>query len=91
MAHLVSPRRAIFLPGSNYSNVVAPLMNTIFVVFAFPFSRPCDRDFLAAYSTPQAAQRFLDAQDVNVRENLRVVEVELNNPPPSDGFWIIPK
>jgi hypothetical protein len=66
-------------------------MNTIFVVFALPMLRPGDRDFLAAYTTQTAAQRFVDSQQPSVRENLRVIEIKLNEHPPSDDFWTIPK
>jgi hypothetical protein len=45
-------------------------MKSIFVVFAFPMTRPGESEFLAAYSSPAAAQRFVDAQDVDVRDNL---------------------
>jgi hypothetical protein len=65
-------------------------MKSIFVVFAFPMMRPGESEFLAAYSTAAAAQRFVDAQDADVRENLRVVEIKVDKHPPSDGFWIIP-
>jgi hypothetical protein len=65
-------------------------MDTIFVVFALPWLRPGDRDFLAAYSTEAAAQRFVDAQEANVRDSLRVVEVRLNAHPDSDGIWVMP-
>jgi hypothetical protein len=65
-------------------------MGSIFVVFAFPMMRPGESEFLAAYSTPDAAQRFVDAQDAKVRENLRVIEVTIDQHPRPDGFWIIP-
>jgi hypothetical protein len=52
--------------------------------------RPGESEFLAAYSTPDAAQRFVDAQDAKVRENLRVIEVTIDQHPRPDGFWIIP-
>ena len=66
-------------------------MNIIFVVFALPWNRPGDRYFLAAYSTREAAQRLVDAQRVSVRENLRVVEIEIDRPPASEDFWVIPE
>ncbi|MGB8022205.1 MAG: hypothetical protein WCF04_13330 [Candidatus Nanopelagicales bacterium] len=62
----------------------------IFVVFGLPLTRPGDREFLGAYSTAALAQRFFDAQDAAVRENLAVVEIALNEHP-SDEFWIKPK
>jgi hypothetical protein len=65
-------------------------MKSIFVVFAFPMTRPGESEFLAAYSSPAAAQRFVDAQDVDVRDNLRVLEITVDKHPRSDGFWIIP-
>ena len=66
-------------------------MTSVFVVFAFPLTRPGETEFLAAYSSVAAAQRFVDAQDANVRENLRVIEITVDKHPPSDGFWIIPE
>jgi hypothetical protein len=66
-------------------------MRSIFVVFAFPMMRPGESEFLAAYSSPAAAQRFVDMQDADVRDNLRVIEITVDKHPPSDGFWIIPE
>ena len=65
-------------------------MESIFVVCEYPMTRPGESEFLAAYSSPTAAQRFVDAQDAGVRDNLRVIEITLDKHPPSDGFWIIP-
>lgn len=65
-------------------------MGSIFVVFAFPMMRPGESEFLAAYSKPENAQRFVDAQDANVRDNLRVIEITIDQHPRSDDFWIIP-
>lgn len=66
-------------------------MQSIFVVFGFPMMRPGEAEFLAAYSSPAAAQRFVDAQDASVRDNLRVIEIMLDQHPHSDGFWVIPE
>lgn len=66
-------------------------MTSVFVVFAFPLTRPGETEFLAAYLSVAAAQRFVDAQDANVRENLRVIEIMLDQHPHSDGFWVIPE
>jgi hypothetical protein len=52
--------------------------------------RPGEAEFLAAYSSFAAAQRFVEAQDSNVRDNLRVIEIMLDQHPHSDGFWVIP-
>ncbi len=65
-------------------------MDKVFVVFGLPLTRPGDREFLGAYSTATSAQRFVDAQDAAVRQNLRVIEIRLDVHPPSDGFWVIP-
>lgn len=66
-------------------------VKTIYVVFGLPITRPGEREFLGAYRTRAKAQRFVDAQDAVVRENLRVAEIELDAHPPSDGFWNIPE
>jgi hypothetical protein len=63
---------------------------TIFVVFGLPLTRPGDREFLGAYSTRPSAQRFVDAQPEEVRDNLTVAEIVLDRHPPSDDFWTIP-
>jgi hypothetical protein len=60
------------------------------VVFGLPLTRPGDREFLGAYSSPERAQEFVDAQDAAVRANLAVVEVTIDQHPRSDDFWAIP-
>lgn len=65
-------------------------MGIVFVVFGIPLTRPCDREFLGAYSTRSRAHAFVDAQDEVVRQNLVVAEVVLDRHPPSGGFWVIP-
>lgn len=63
-------------------------MASDFVVFGFPMTRPGEAKFLAAYSSSAAAQRVVDAQAANVRDNLRVIEITVDQYLPSDGFWI---
>ena len=65
-------------------------MKTVFVVFALPQLRPGDRDFLAAYSSRAAAEGLISVQDAALRENMRVVEIELDRHPDWDGFWRTP-
>ena len=65
-------------------------MPLIFGVFARPWTRPGDLDFLAAYSTRASAEAFVLAQDDSVRDNLLVVEIEIDMHPRADGFWRIP-
>jgi len=65
-------------------------MPVIFGVFARPWTRPGDLDFLAAYSTRASAEEFVLAQDDSVRDNLLVVEIEIDRHPRADGFWRIP-
>lgn len=61
-------------------------MPTFFAVFARPYSRPGDLDFLALYSSPDLAQQFIDCQDENLRGCLMVVDIAVDRHP-TDGFW----
>jgi hypothetical protein len=65
-------------------------VRAIFVVFGVPLMQPGDREFLGAYSSRSGAQRFVDAQPDDVRQNLLVAEIELDRHPPSGDFWVIP-
>jgi hypothetical protein len=65
-------------------------MRVIFCVFARPWMRPGELEFLAAYSTRSIAEEFVLAQDEGVRENLVVTEVEIDRHPRADGFWRVP-
>lgn len=57
----------------------------VFVVFA-AVAGGISHDFIAAYSTRARAQRFIDAQDANLRECLSITPIELNRPP-EDDYW----
>ena len=65
-------------------------MRVIFGVFARPWTRPGDLDFLAAYSTRAGAEEFVLVQDDNVRDSLLVMEIEVDRHPRAEGFWRIP-
>ena len=65
-------------------------MSVIFGVFARPWTRPGDLDFLAAYSTRAIAEEFVLAQDDSVQDSLLVMEIEIDRHPRADGFWKIP-
>lgn len=65
-------------------------MPIVFGVFARPWTRPGDLDFLAAYSTRASAEEFVLAQDDSVRDSLLVIEIEVDEHPRAHGFWRIP-
>ena len=62
-------------------------MAVIFVVLARPWTHPGELEFLAAYATRSAAERFVQAQLDDARDCLVVREVEVDRHPDSDGFW----
>ncbi len=57
----------------------------VFVVFA-AVCGGISHDFIAAYSTRARAQRFIDAQDANLRDCLSISEIELNRHT-EDDYW----
>jgi len=63
------------------------MLHKIFVVFGYPLTRPSEKEFLGAYTTRAAAQRFIDAQKAAVQENIGLEEVQLNKCYGDPGFW----
>lgn len=62
----------------------------IFCLFARPYLRPGDLDFLAAYTSGEVAQAFIDAQDVDLQGCLGIAEVTLDRHPDPNDIWTLP-
>lgn len=58
----------------------------VFGVFARPRTHPGGLELIALYSTPERAQRFIDAQDESVHMVLSIVEIVIDSPPSGD-LW----
>lgn len=63
---------------------------SIYAVFAYPLTRPGNRELLVAYTSLARAYAFVAAQDADVQANLRVEELKLNVQP-MDEFWKQPE
>lgn len=85
MLNLLSPRPRPYTRVSR--GQIGAVYVSIYVVFGYPVLRPAEREFLGAYSNRERAQEFVDAQSAPVRENLRVVEVHLDEHVPRGEFW----
>ncbi len=65
-------------------------MRSVFIVFGLPLMRPGETEFLAVYSSHESAQLFVDAQDDDVKPQLTIAEVVVDQHPEDGGFWKIP-
>jgi hypothetical protein len=61
----------------------------VHAVFAYPLMYPGHRELLGLYSTRERAEDFSKVQDKAVRNNLAIVEIEIDRHP-NDDFWVKP-